>query len=48
MKVELTSDDVIARISDSEVDGSTGDVFEGPESMATFLSVKGWGNVQST
>ena len=48
MKVELTSDDVIARISDSEVDGSTGDVFEVPESMATFLSLKGWGNVQST
>ena len=47
MKVELTSDDVIARISDSEVDGSTGDVFEVPESMATFLSLKGWGNVQS-
>ena len=48
MKVELTSDDVIARISDFEVDGSTGDVFEVPESMATFLSLKGWGNVQST
>ena len=47
-KVELTSDDVIARISDFEVDGSTGDVFEVPESMATFLSLKGWGNVQST
>ena len=48
MKVELTNDDVIARISDFEVDGSTGDVFEVPESMATFLSLKGWGNVQST
>jgi len=48
MKVELTSDDVIARVSDFEVDGGTGDVFEVPESMATFLSLKGWGNVQST
>ena len=48
MKVELTSDDVIARICDFEVDGGTGDVFEVPESMATFLSLKGWGNVQST
>ena len=48
MNVELTSDDIVARISDFEVEGSTGDVFVVPESMATFLTLKGWGHVQST
>jgi len=41
--VELTKDDVSARVSESYVEGSSGDVFVVPESMATFLSLKGWG-----
>ncbi len=48
MKVELTMDDVTARLSDTEVEGGTGDIFVVPESMATFLSLKGWGRVLST
>ena len=42
-KVELTKDDITARISECYVEGGTGDVIEVPESMATFLSLKGWG-----
>jgi hypothetical protein len=48
MKVELTMDDVTARLSDTEVEGGTGDIFVVPEAMATFLSLKGWGRVLST
>ena len=41
-KVELTTDDVTARIAGQDVSGSTGDVFEVHEAMSTFLSLKGW------
>ena len=41
-KVELIVDDVTTRISGQEVSGSSGDVFEVHESMATFLGLKGW------
>jgi len=40
--VELIKDDVTTRIAGQEVAGSTGDVFEVHESMATFLALKGW------
>ena len=46
-KIELTMDDVTARVSETYVEGSSGDVFEVPESMATFLSLKGWGKLIS-
>ena len=42
IKVELVSDDVTARIANQDVSGSTGDVFDVHEAMATFLSLKGW------
>ena len=42
-KIELTKDDITAKISECYVEGGTGDVIEVPESMATFLSLKGWG-----
>ncbi|RCH75588.1 MAG: hypothetical protein DBX04_06585 [Candidatus Poseidoniales archaeon] len=41
-KVELIVDDVTTRISGQEVSGSSGDLFEVHESMATFLGLKGW------
>ena len=41
-KVELIVDDVTARISGQEISGSSGDLFEVHESMATFLGLKGW------
>ena len=37
-KIELTMDDVTARVSETHVEGSSGDVFEVPESMATSVS----------
>ncbi len=40
--VELKQDDVRARVFDCEIDGSIGDVFTVPESLATFLTLKGW------
>ena len=46
-KIEITSDDVTARIYDCSVEGSSGDVFVVPESMATFLALKGWGRLIS-
>jgi len=33
---------VTTRISGQEVSGSSGDLFEVHESMATFLGLKGW------
>jgi len=42
IKVELTTDDVTARIAGQDVSGSTGDVFHVHEAMSTFLSLKGW------
>ena len=41
-KVELVKDDVTTRISGQDVSGSSGDVFNVHESMATFLALKGW------
>ncbi len=41
-KAELIVDDVTTRISGQEVSGSTGDIFNVHESMATFLGLKGW------
>tara|TARA_B110000014_G_C20120668_1_gene593727 strand:- start:36 stop:1103 length:1068 start_codon:yes stop_codon:yes gene_type:complete len=41
-EMELIVDDVTTRISGQEVSGSTGDVFNVHESMATFLGLKGW------
>ena len=41
-KVELTTDDVTARIAGQDVSGSIGDVFDVHEAMYTFLSLKGW------
>jgi DNA primase small subunit len=46
-KIELTKDDVTARISDTYVEGGSGEIFDVPESMATFLSLKGWGSLIS-
>ena len=46
-KIEITSDDVTARIYDCNVEGGSGDVFVVPESMATFLALKGWGRLVS-
>ena len=46
-KIEITSDDVTARIYDCSVEGGSGDVFVVPESMATFLALKGWGRLIS-
>lgn len=46
-RIELTSDDVTARIIDCNVEGGSGDVFVVPESMATFLALKGWGRLIS-
>ena len=43
--VEITQDDVRARILDCEIEGSTGDVFNVPESMGGFLILKGWAKV---
>lgn len=40
--VELKQDDVRARVLDCEIEGSIGDVFTVPESLATFLTLKGW------
>ena len=45
--VEILQDDVRARILDSEIEGSTGDVYTVSESMATFLILKGWGRLMS-
>jgi len=45
--VELTSDDVTAKILDCNVEGGSGDIFDVPESMATFLALKGWGRLIS-
>ena len=45
--VELLQDDVRARILDSEIEGSIGDVYTVSESMATFLILKGWGRLMS-
>ena len=42
LNVELIQDDVRARILDTEIEGSTGDVFCIAESMACFLILKGW------
>ena len=44
-RIELTSDDVTARIIDCNVEGGSGDVFVVPESMATFLPLMGWGRL---
>ena len=43
--IELIRDDVTARINGVEVSGGTGDVFEVEDAMATFLCLKGWGEV---
>ncbi len=41
-KVELTRDDITARIFDETVEGGTGDVLATSDAMATFLCLKGW------
>jgi len=46
-EVELLQDDVRARILDTEIEGSSGDVLTVNESMATFLTLKGWGRILS-
>ena len=43
--VEIIQDDVRARILDCEIEGSTGDVFNVPESMGGFLILKGGAKV---
>ena len=47
IKVEIIQDDVRARILDCEIEGSTGDILNIPETMATFLTLKGWAKVLS-
>ncbi len=46
-KIELLQDDVRARILDTEIEGSSGDVHTVNESLATFLTLKGWGRILS-
>lgn len=40
--LELTKDDITARIFDEIVEGNTGDKVTVSDAMATFLSLKGW------
>lgn len=42
LNIEIIQDDVRARVLETEIEGSTGDVFCIPESMACFLILKGW------
>tara|TARA_B100000700_G_scaffold171538_1_gene189514 strand:+ start:12306 stop:13265 length:960 start_codon:yes stop_codon:yes gene_type:complete len=46
-EIEIIEDDVRARILDSEIEGSTGDIYTVTESMATFLTLKGWARLMS-
>ena len=46
-EIEIIEDDVRARILDSEIEGSTGDTYTVTESMATFLTLKGWARLMS-
>ena len=46
-EVELIQDDVRARILDNEIEGSSGDIHTVTESLATFLTLKGWARVLS-
>ena len=41
-RVELTADDITARIGGQEVSGGTGDIVTVSESLAMFLVLKGW------
>jgi len=43
--VTLIRDDVTARLNDTEVSGSVGDVFDVDDAMATFLCLKGWAEI---
>ncbi len=47
-EVELLQDDIRARIQDSELEGSSGEVFTVTESLATFLILKGWARILPT
>lgn len=42
VKLELTKDDISARIFDERIEGNIGDQVIVSDSMATFLSLKGW------
>jgi DNA primase small subunit len=41
----LEKDDVTAELAGIRVEGNSGDRFEVPESLATFLVLKGWGSI---
>lgn len=43
--VEITSDDVIARFYDRNIEATTGDIVEIHEAGATFFVLKGWGRI---
>jgi len=47
-EVEILQDDIRARIQDSELEGSSGEVFTVTESLATFLILKGWARILPT
>ena len=41
-EIRLIKDDVTASLQNTEISGSTGDIFEVSEAMSVFLSLKGW------
>jgi DNA primase small subunit len=41
----LNKDDVTAELAGIRVEGNSGDRFEVPESLATFIVLKGWGSI---
>ena len=44
-RVEITSDDVVARFYDRTIEATTGDIVEVHEAGATFFVLKGWGRI---
>jgi DNA primase small subunit len=44
-KILLNKDDVTAELGGVRVEGNAGDIVETPESLSTFLVLKGWGSI---
>jgi DNA primase small subunit len=47
-RVEITSDDVVARFHERTIEATTGDIIEVHEAGATFFVLKGWGHIISS